>query len=289
MVRLYTGPSRSSRFNAIDKLLVAHWDSALLIVPTREYDGRRMLAILDTHGMAGAWGRKVLTFQDFVAQLLNGTSGESRRIDALDQRILLQRAIDRVRADRSIELGDIAVESEGFLSHVQSIVAQLKQAAVEPGEFRRRVLKRSNPHPLDRLIADLYATYQDVLKDAEVYDLQGQYWVARLMCEQEPPPPLLLEVRTVLLDNFDDFTPSEFKLLESLEPHLEELVFGIGFDHRPNRKDVYALTERTVRHIQQTFEVEPLRFEATPPATYCQFVTEHPFWPHPPGDPPSLK
>ena len=289
MVRLYTGPSRSSRFNAIDELLVAHWDSALLIVPTREYAERRMLAILDTHGMAGAWGRKVLTFQDFVAQLLKNTSGESRRIDTLDQRILLQRAIDRIRADRSIELGDIAVDSEGFLSHVQSIVAQLKQAAVEPEEFRRRVLKRSGPHPLDRLIADLYATYQDVLKDAEVYDLQGQYWVARLMCEQEPPPPLLLEVRTVLLDNFDDFTPSEFKLLESLEPHLEELVFGIGYDHSPNRKDVYALAERTVRHIQKTFEVEPLRFEPAPPETYCHFVSENLFWRDPPGDPSSLQ
>ena len=289
MVRLHTGPSRSSRFNAIDELLVAHWDSALLIVPTREYAERRMLAILDTHGIAGAWGRKVLTFQDFVAQLLKGTSGESRRIDALDQRILLQQAIDRMRADRSSDLSDIAVDSEGFLSHVQSIIAQLKQAAVEPEAFRRRVLKRSDPHPLDRLIAELYATYQDVLKDAGVYDLQGQYWVARLMCEQEPPPPLLLEVRTVLLDNFDDFTPSEFRLLESLEPHLEELVFGIGYDHRPDRKDVYALAERTVRHIQQTFEVEPLRFEASPPETYCQFVSENLFWRDPPGDPSALK
>lgn len=289
MVRLYTGPSRSSRSATIDELLVRQWDTSLLIVPTREYAERRKLAILSTHGLAGAWGPKVLTFQDFVAQLLKGTSGESRRIDTLDQRILLQRSIDRIRADHSIDLGKFVIDSEGFLSHVQRIVAQLKQAAIEPEEFRQRVLGRRASHPLDRLIAELYATYQDVLHEAGVYDLQGQYWVARLMCEQDPPPFLLQQIRTVLLDNFDDFTPSEFNLLESIEPHLEELVFGIGYDHRPGRKDVYTLAEQTVAKIQNSYNVEPVRFESGEPKTYCQFVSENLFWRDPPGDPSPLR
>ena len=93
-VRLLTGTSRSGRAETIDRLLLECWNRAFLIVPTRSFAQARLLEILRRGGLPGAIGRPVLTFQDFAALLLVDEADHATPLSNLEQRILLDRAID---------------------------------------------------------------------------------------------------------------------------------------------------------------------------------------------------
>ena len=286
-VRMLTGTSRSGRAETIDRLLLERWGRAFLIVPTRSFAQVRLLEILKRGGLPGAIGRPVLTFQDFAALLLGDEPGYATPLSSIEQRILIDRAIDDVRSSGGLEpIGD-AGGTEGFASHMQRVIAQLKQAAVDPEEFKRRVGKRSAPNRVDTIVAAVYEAYQKALRDAGVLDLQGMYWVAYLQC-LDGMPTALEETDRILLDGFDDFTPSEFRLLESLGPHVSEIVFGLNHSAAPSQKDLYDLTAETSQKIQNAFRpvVEALSEEA--PATAREYVSDSLFWRDKPRRPAGL-
>ena len=53
---------------------------------------------------------------------------------------------------------------EQIQEHGDLIIAHLKQAAVEPEDFRERVRKRARPSPMDAVVAEVYAAYQEMLR-----------------------------------------------------------------------------------------------------------------------------
>ena len=65
-VRLLLGTSRSRRAEAMDDMLLAHWGRARLIVPTRRFAERRLVAALTRGNLQGVLGRPVVTFQERV-------------------------------------------------------------------------------------------------------------------------------------------------------------------------------------------------------------------------------
>ena len=103
------------------------------------------------------------------------------------------------------------------------------------------------------------------------------YWVASRHC-LDGMPAALEETDRILLDGFDDFTPSEFRLLESLGPHVSEIVFGLNYSVAPSQKDLYDLTAETSQKIRSAFRpvVEALPEEA--PVSTRESVSDSLFW-----------
>ena len=283
-VRLLTGTSRSGRAERIDALVLEGWGRAHLIVPTRHVAQRRLCQILERGNLPGAIGRPVLTFQEFAALLLDEGSTNRAPLSELEQRILIDRSIDALRRSGGLAAIGDAGGTEGFSNHVQRIIAQLKQAAIEPEDFKARIRKRAEPNELDEIVAGVYAAYQAALQEAGVLDLQGMYWVAYLKCEEEMPQALG-DIDRVLLDGFDDFTPSEFRLLKSLHRHVSDLVFGLNHSTAASRKDLYALTAETSEKIQQAFSPIVETLDEDGPVTAREYVSASLFWrdkPEPP-------
>jgi len=167
--------------------------------------------------------------------------------------------------------------NRGLVSHVERLAAQLKEAAVEPEDFRRRLAQRRHAGPLDSALADVYAAYQEALITGELYDQQGLYWEAHAMCERGRPAGLKT-VRHVFLDGFDDFTPSEFRLLESLAPHLESMVFACAVSLRQARDaENGELTERTLARLRRTFDPEIEDLGDGVPKAQTAFAARHMF------------
>ncbi|MDK1021970.1 MAG: hypothetical protein QGD90_10085, partial [Candidatus Hydrogenedentes bacterium] len=287
-VRLLTGTSRSGRTERIDDLLLEAWGRAHLIVPTREFAQRRLSQILERGNLPGAIGWPVLTFQEFAALLLDEGCTNRAPLSGLEQRILIDRSIDALRRSGGLEAIGDAGETEGFANHSQRIIAQLKQAAIEPAEFKARIRKRAEPNELDEIVAGVYEAYQEALQKAGVLDLQGMYWVAYLKCI-EGMPQALDGVDRVLLDGFDDFTPSEFRLLESLRPHVSEIVFGLNHSVAPGQKDLYALTAETAQKIQNAFSPVLEALPEKAPDTVGEYVSDSLFWRDKPQRPAGLR
>src|SRR5262245_48645898 len=130
-VRLISGGPRSDRVARIDALIVERLSESLLIVPTDAYARRRAAALLTRTGCIAQLDPPVITFGELVNRILRDSPLRARDIAPLEQRILLSRAVAQARERGILEPLGAAADSEGFLDHLQSVVYELKQAAIE--------------------------------------------------------------------------------------------------------------------------------------------------------------
>ncbi|MFO7774834.1 MAG: hypothetical protein R6W89_03460 [Candidatus Hydrogenedentota bacterium] len=275
-VRLYGGLNAQVRGRAIDEAFLAEAPSAVLLMPTRGAARARMEAFLREGKVPGFWGRPVLTFEDFVTELLEAQRPGFRRLEPVEKRLLLEELL-AATSEREEHPAPLDPSNRGLVSHMERLAAQLKEAAVEPEDFRRRLAQRRHASPLDSALADVYAAYQEALITGELYDQQGLYWEAHAMCKRGRPAGLTT-VRHVLLDGFDDFTPSEFRLLESLAPHLETLVFACAVSlSQQQDPENGELTERTLARLRQAFDPKIEDLGDGVPTTQGAFAARHVF------------
>lgn len=304
-VSLLCGPPGSERAAEIAARMRRGWGRSVLIVPTRRLVERRLDELILDAGLPGAWGRPVQTFLDFALWLL-GNRGLSSVSDpqpaseisgsalllmnAIERRLVLERTVRRLHTEGRLGVLSADAITPGFLTHLLRTITQLKQAAVEPAEFRQRIARRLQKSWLDEVVASAYEGYQAALVESGRYDVVGVFWQAAVACAHERPAPLET-VRALVLDGFDDFTPSEFRLLKALEPHLDELVFGLSYDpDDPSGRDVYALPVETAETIRRHFAVgEERHFRAASPTTFSEFAASRVFWRDRPNIPEGLR
>jgi len=284
-VRLLCGVARSARANAIDDLARESGGAFRMLLPTRPYAAQRASDYVFGAGAAGCWGRAVLTFNDFVMELLRAEGREPVVLGDFERRLLLEKAL-RGRPDIAETLGP-AAGTAGFHAQMLRVINQLKQAAVEPAEFSARIAGHGHRHTFHTIVAGAYAAYQDALRDADVYDLPGLFWEADVLCRQGRPR-LLDDIRLLLLDGFEDFTPSEFKLLLSLRGRVDGMVFGVPCGGEPSQADLYALPLRTAQRLSKAFDARIEWFDTPAPVTKTDYSAQAIFWRTKPDMPPAL-
>lgn len=278
-VTTYTGSASSTRSAALDRHLLEVPETTCIIVPTQRAAQQRMRQLLAAHPEGkGFLGRPVMTFQDFAAGLLEGSDDHFPLVSPTTQHLLLKRSIQLAQDGSMLDFLGEAVDRPGFIHHIQRVIAQLKQSAIDPVQFREAITRRAHPSSFDTVVAEIYANYQNLLLASKTFDVQGMYWLADMHCQHKKPGGLS-PIDTLLIDGFDDFTPSEFRLIQSLEPHLERLIFGLHYDSAPERRDAYALVHATHEHIQGSFDTAVKDFEerTVPSTTQCQQVARQLF------------
>lgn len=219
----------------------------------------------------------MLEFGRFVERLLEAEGVRPVVLSDIERRLALKRAVDVVRATGALKALGRAAETEGFLSHALRVIENLKQAAVEPDAFRERAAQRRHGSSLDLLLAAIYDAYQCVLRDGGFYDRIGLFWEAWLIC-RERRPAYLEGVSLLALDGFDDFTPSEMRLLAALREHVDELAVGLNYDDHPDRRDLFAIQGRAARMLAQQLDAAHAAFEPPDPATTSQFAAQYLLW-----------
>ena len=297
-VRILCGPKRSGRSAAFDDLIRAHWPRAFVITPTaahaRVVTERVLLGGSNHSGAnhpgsahAGAWGKRVATFPQFVEALLDSHGESAIKLEEFERVRLMQRILDDLAAEGALEGVSASVATPGFRNQVLKAIAELKQAAIEPHEFRAALTKQRAPSPYHQLLATLYERYQDSLRDASVYDTVGRYWLADVLAKNGCPP-LLAEMDLLALDGFDDFTPSELRLVKSLAAHVETTAFSLAFDPKDDgQRTLHGLLHSTFAALTQAFSGPDIeRFAEPDPESAPQFAARHVFSidePPPPG------
>jgi len=251
-VRVISGGPRSNRAAQIDAVMLDALPGSLLIVPTGAYARRRAAALLTRSGRGALLDPPVITLGELVNRILRDSQRRARDIAPLEQRILLARAAAKARQRGALDSLGAAGDSEGFLDHLLSVVYELKQAAIEPKQFRRRVHGRRNA--MDVIVAEVYGAYQEELQRAGMVDLPGKYWLARIECQETLRPKGLGNLSRIVFDDFDDFTPSEFDVIKALALKVDEIVFGINLNPDPEQSNLYARPRQTVEKIRGSFD-----------------------------------
>ena len=291
-VRILCGANASARAAAVDAAILNTWDHAVLIVPTREQARRRRESIVLQSKSPGCWGEPVCEFNDFARRILESEGVYPVILDNFRRRLLVENRMPRILEEAAFAPFRAAAATPGFAAQILSVIAQLKQAAIDPGLFQQRLAQGNAQRKIDGLVSRIYREYQEDLLDAGFYDIPGLYWEADLRC-REGCPALLEGVELLCLDGFDDFTPSQARLIESAAAHVACLILAINYDEDPGRRDLYELPARAVELIAARYRCVPEYFTTPTPARYSEFAARKIFWRDPPvlveGMTPDLK
>ena len=287
-VRLITGADALARQALVDELFLDAYPDAKLVLPGRALVRGRKAELIRGHSLPGLFGEPVLDLGTYVHGLLEGAGVVVQPLSSLERQGLLQGCILQLHASGDLDMLKVAPDAPGLLKHVLQVITELKQAAVDPETFARRVLDRENTTEEDVLISRVYGAYQEVLLSKGRHDVPGLYWEAALRCGETGFTEQVAG-QYLFLDGFDDFTPSEFRFIEALSPHLSGITFGVHFDARPDRKDCFALSRRTLDRIHGTFDVEPTEIPHEDPVSWRRYVAETVFWRDEPRAPAGLR
>ncbi|MBI2423792.1 MAG: exodeoxyribonuclease V subunit gamma [Candidatus Hydrogenedentes bacterium] len=274
---LHTGSPSSDRSARVLAAVNGAWGEAFLIVPDRRLARTRQRELLEMGQRAGTWGPAAFSFTDFAEALLRQEGMPVYRIEGYTRLLLVQRCLQSCGAHMEALGIDPQRQASGLASHLVQVITSLKQAAVTPEEFSARAAAGEGAAPMDTLVAAVYAAYQNRLLQAGGYDVPGLYWGAHLLCA-EKRPALLNGIRLVAFDGFDDFTRSEFRLLEAVAAHMPHVVFGINYDADPDRQDVYRSVAPAIAYIGKRFSVRPTSASEPAITTCTAFAAAHLYW-----------
>jgi len=278
-VNIYSGGPRSSRSAMVDRRFLDARGTARLLLPTRAAARARFEALLRAQDGPGMIGRPVLELTDFVVAILAGEGEVVRRLGALERRWLLERCLRELAARGEMHGFGGTELIPGLVSHLLRVITQLKQAAIEPETFAARTAESGDP--LDALVAAAYGAYQAALVGAGAYDVPGLYWRAEVLARAQRPRALA-GVEVLLYDGFDDFTPSEFRLLRALADHVEMVGVGLNIEPNSQRTDLYRLPRAAHRRLVAELGAVDRACEQDSPRSLSAYLADHIFWRDPP-------
>jgi ATP-dependent helicase/DNAse subunit B len=268
MLTVLLGPARSgktprllSRYRAA--LLQQPPGSTLWLAPTwraaadvrgRLFDGR----------FGGCFSSGVMTFERFAETILHAARLPIRPLTRLMKRELLRQIIGQQSAAGRLRHFQSIATTRGLVDMVCEFISELKRLEIWPEEFHRACQARG-PGDKDVELSEIYAAYQQTLRDRGLFDAEGRFWSARDVlqkAESRKPKveqngetsafrvPLSAFFRLVVLDGFTDFTRTQHEIIEILAGRAETIV-ALPLEPEPRRADLFAKPLKTLAEFRR--------------------------------------
>ncbi|MBI3923789.1 MAG: exodeoxyribonuclease V subunit gamma [Armatimonadetes bacterium] len=265
-VDLLIGPANSGKTTYLlneyaGKIASEGPESAVLILPTHRRVSEIKYRLLTDFGLPGLLDARITTFPDLADRLLTENVQTIRRISVPAQHLLLRRIVDEMSREGALNYFAPVQDFPGFLSALLELITELKRGAVEPEDFLRLVDSAEFSDPRTQELATLYFRYQQRLNDLNLFDSEGRFWWARNLLEEGKPRPFQ-NLRSVYVDGFSDWTPTQWDVLRRLVEASESAFFTLTMENRENslRPDLFAPVERTRRRFEETFKQVSVEF-----------------------------
>lgn len=197
----------------------------------------------------------VMTFHALARRILAATGCTVRPIGAARQRLLLRRIVRDLHAEGHLPSLAAVHDAPGLIDSLLKTLAELKRATAEPEELLRRVGFSSGPAGD---VLRIYHRYQQVLRETRQCDADGTLWLARDALRDrpaaDPSSPGLPGLRTLIVDGFTDFTPTQMEILALLRRCLERLIVTLPLPAKDDgRERLWTWTRRTHHRLRKAF------------------------------------
>lgn len=206
-----------------------------------------------------------MTFAQFALSVLSASPQVVEPVGDLQKRQLLRRIVDRLAAQGELKHFAPIADTSGLIELLSQFVGELKRREIWPEDFDRACRRRGLSHK-DRELTAIYAEYQRLLQDHNLYDAEGRFWSARALLRDGQTAPYE-GLRLVVADGFSDFTRTQHEILEVLADRVDELFVTLplerddkpgGAAHSPRdgtrRDDLFARPLATLRQFRQRHE-----------------------------------
>jgi ATP-dependent helicase/DNAse subunit B len=203
--------------------------------------------------LEGLFGPQLLTFQDFVEEIIRVNDSQARFLDDVQRRLLAEQLVARLSARGELSYFQGVVDTGGFGEDVFQFLAELKRNGAKPEELSAAAANLPESEPgfhKARQAAHLYADYQAHLIRLNLYDMEGRFWHARdllAQCKRKP----FEKIRLVLVDGFVDFTGMQREILTLLAHGLDELWISVPDEPGDERVEMQSRARATRQYFER--------------------------------------
>ena len=218
----------------------------LLIVPNAPAAEQTRRRLLDASPSALLISPAVATFAQLAAAVLSAAGTRAGRLGPAQRRLLLEAIVAELHAAGKLGALSPLADAPGLIDALDAAIAELKRAAVEPEALAKAIDPRSKK---DADLLAVYRLYQQRLRQAGRFDLEGQMWLARDVLAGDDAPLGYDGITAVAADGFTDFTPTQLEMLAHLARRTEKLLITLPLADEPGRGRMWFWTARTLERI----------------------------------------
>ena len=141
------------------------------------------------------------------------------------------------------------VHTSGLVDLVGEFISELKRLEIWPEHFRQACHARGISAKDEELL-EIYESYQQALREHQLFDAEGSFWSARNWLKQGQRRPFE-NLQFVVVDGFSDFTRTQHEILEILAGRVESLSISLTLEPQPCREDLFAKPLKTLAELRK--------------------------------------
>jgi ATP-dependent helicase/nuclease subunit B len=264
-VTVFTGPPQSGK---TERLLAGYRavlaenvpNSAIWLCPTWRVAADVRQRLLASGG--GCFSPGVVTFEKFAQSVLESAPEPIRPISSLMKRLLVRRLIDELEAQGRLKYFQPIARCGGLVDMVCDFIGELKRLEIWPEHFQQACAARGTTDK-DVELLEIYAAYQQCLRENHLYDAEGLFWSARDWLSRglvpygtgtgkaSGTPGDWHRPRLVVADGFTDFTRTQQEILEILAQRSQQLWITLPLESGTQRRDLFAKPLHTLQELQR--------------------------------------
>jgi ATP-dependent helicase/nuclease subunit B len=166
-----------------------------------------------------------------------------------------QAVLRRVAGKQKLETFKAVANMPGFSRAVGDLIAELKQARIEPTAFFE-----AQQDEKDAELARIYDAYQVLLREHGLVDTEGEAWLAlESLHEDSAFDP---KIALLVVDGFDQFTTVQAKMIQALDQRARRTV--VTLTHVPGREDGVGRRFANAQAILEAADIVSLPAYADP-------------------------
>ena len=224
----------------------------IVLVPEQNtLQTQKMLVSMSSTG--GIWNIDVLSFTRLAYRVFEQTGAKRSRILSDTGKVLLLRLIAAREGDRIPMLSGI-LDRPGILSEIKSILSELDQYGIGPGELRQMeqsFLGSGSHSALARKLSEI-ALVQEAFERYQADHLITGEKLLRVL-EEKIPLDETLEGATICLDGFTGLTPAQLQVINALIRVAKDILVTVTIDpeevKKPRLQGLFALPLRTIQAL----------------------------------------
>ncbi len=220
--------------------------------PTADYLRRRLIASSETGVVIAP---NIATFSAINARILATGNKPPEYLSPMKRYLLLRRIVDDLLAKGKLEVFTAIADTPGLITTLDASIAELKRAAIDPANLAQTA-DDAKHLPKNADLLAVYTAYQQYLNDNNLYDTEGQAWLARDLLVATPNASAescgLGKTSMLIADGFTDFTPTQLEILRLLSARLDKTVFTLPLTN-DSRTRMWRWSANTASAINDAF------------------------------------
>jgi ATP-dependent helicase/nuclease subunit B len=260
-VTVFTGPPSSGKTELLleqyrAKLAEIVPGAVLWLAPT----WRASAAVRDRllgPNLVGCFRPAIMTFANFAAAVLEASPDPIRPLSGPLKRQLVRRLLDEQNAAGRLKHFRPIVHTSGLVDLVSEFISELKRLEIWPEHFRAACEARGIAAKDEELL-EIYQTYQQALREHQLFDAEGSFWSARNWLQQGQRRPFE-NLQFVVADGFSDFTRTQHEILQILAGRVESLAITLTLEPPPCREDLFAKPLKTLAELRKRHKALEVR------------------------------